>query len=589
MHIRLRNIFSNMKIKRKLILFLSFIIFFVGVSSFSALQISFKVYDKQLYSDSAEIINFYSSKIESELKQIDELSFNIMSDKDIQENLKILKDKRATYESVNAVMKLKEKLLEFSMLKDYISTVKVIDTYKNEYAVGLVAYGKNPYPERMKEICSKAMELKGENAWIEPSNDDRYIISARVVRSNDFNGRLETLGILIIKIDAEKLINFCSSVLEKYRTNIAILSGNNIIFKTINDEEMKKIMLSQYDGQIYKTLNVGGTRYFLTQMTSDYTGWSYINILPYEKIYSGIVKLRIIMVILCIFISFLAIWFSIRFANSIVEPVITLSNIMKKVEIGEFIIKEENRLKSNAYDEIGQLYVDFQIMLKKINTLIEENYVKQIALKETQFKALQAQINPHFLYNTLDSINWLANVNNQKDISTMVQSLGNLMRSAINDKENIIPVSEELKLLKNYISIQKIRYEERLDFSIIADDGVLQYYIPKLILQPIIENSINYGLEAHEKTCRILVKGEVADNCVILSAIDNGPGMSAELIEKIAKGQVKPKGSGVGLRNIDERIKILYGADYGIMIKSCVNEGTEVIVKIPCRKGIDNV
>jgi two-component system sensor histidine kinase YesM len=166
----------------------------------------------------------------------------------------------------------------------------------------------------------------------------------------------------------------------------------------------------------------------------------------------------------------------------------------------------------------------------------------------------------------------------------MVHSLGNLMRNSISNKQYIIPICDELTLLDDYIRIQKIRYEERLDFSMNVEQEVLQFYIPKLTLQPIIENSINYGLEAVSRTCRILVQGFLKDGQIEISISDNGPGMVEEFVEKILQGKVAPKGSGIGLRNIDERIKILYGMNYGIDIKSIPGEGTEVIVKIPCTK-----
>lgn len=232
-------------------------------------------------------------------------------------------------------------------------------------------------------------------------------------------------------------------------------------------------------------------------------------------------------------------------------------------------------------DEIGVLQRDFTIMIQKIDTLIKDDYTKQILIKDAQLKALQAQINPHFLYNTLDSINWMAKLNQQRDISVMVESLGNLLRSAISGKEPIITLKEEVQLLKDYLTIQKMRFGDRLQFQLEIDQQWLSLKIPKLILQPIVENSINYGLENTLGICRITVKAVPDSDCLNITVIDNGPGIPDELLKKLAQGEVKPKGSGIGLQNIDHRIKLIFGEEFGLSVTSELGVGTKVLIRIP--------
>ncbi|MFH5182162.1 sensor histidine kinase [Paenibacillus sp. TAB 01] len=256
---------------------------------------------------------------------------------------------------------------------------------------------------------------------------------------------------------------------------------------------------------------------------------------------------------------------------------------MKQAQLGDFSQAQTELVEMAAVpmDEVGQLHRTYRLMIQKINELITENYAKQIVIKETQFKALQAQINPHFLYNTLESINWLAKANGQKQISSMVEALGFLLRSSISLKETLITVQEELDIVTNYLIIQKYRFEDRLLFELDMPEEAKSAYLPKLTLQPLLENAIHYGLETMLEPCRIRITGEVEGDRLRITVEDNGQGMSAELLEQVRAGAAPTRGSGIGLKNIEERIIIAFGEAYGIRIESEPERGTQVSVMIP--------
>jgi two-component system sensor histidine kinase YesM len=274
-----------------------------------------------------------------------------------------------------------------------------------------------------------------------------------------------------------------------------------------------------------------------------------------------------------------------RFARGITDPIEILNAKMKKVRFGNFEYHEEQDQKPTAMDEAGQLHRNFRIMLERINELIKENYQKQLTIKDTEFKALQAQINPHFLYNTLDSINWLARMNGQQHISRMVESLAFLLRSSIRLKAPLIPLKKELEIVRHYITIQQIRFEERLHFVLDIPMELSDYAIPKLSLQPIVENAIHYGLEQMTTPCSISIRARRDGDRLLLTVEDNGPGMEPSFLQMLERGEVKTRGSGIGLRNIDERIKLLFGSVYGIEIESERRVGTQVHLILPCEKG----
>jgi two-component system sensor histidine kinase YesM len=274
---------------------------------------------------------------------------------------------------------------------------------------------------------------------------------------------------------------------------------------------------------------------------------------------------------------------ALRFARSLTRPIEELIVRMRQVQKGDFSLTGYETLEWEflQMDEVGQLQRTFRMMIQQINELITENFSKQIIIKETQFKALQAQINPHFLYNTLESINWLAKANGQPQISKMVESLGFLLRSSISLKETLITVGEELDIVMNYITIQKFRFEERLVFQLDVPKEAYTLLLPKLTLQPLLENSIHYALESMVEPCFIRIWTRREPGKLILIVEDNGPGIAEVLLEQVRKGEARTRGSGIGLKNIEERIMIAFGESYGIQIESEPGRGTSVSVIIP--------
>ena len=408
------------------------------------------------------------------------------------------------------------------------------------------------------------------------TGEDNIIIAARDMRATE---NMESLAVLFIRIDLDNLINRYISMESNYKSNLLIVSDNMIIYDNMDDLDfdIKEFLKNRVHS--YYIENINNKKYLIYYGTSMYTDWTYVNILPYDNIFQSITKMRTTMIIVLILVLIVTTFFSTRFANSITKPIITLSNKMGKVRDGNFDISPSDNNNVYYNDEIGQLDYDFNVMVNRINALINENYVKQLLIKETELKALQSQINPHFLYNTLASINGLAKMNGQSKISTMVKSLSNLLRCAIKNKEIVITIKEEIDLLNDYITIQKIRYGERLNFSFtIADEQILDCSILKLSLQPIVENSIAYGLENLTGECKISVRVNRFDDLIRIDVTDNGPGMSEEVLNKLRNMKHESKEFGIGLKNIDKRIKLIFGEGYGLTFDSQLKKELQYIL-----------
>jgi two-component system sensor histidine kinase YesM len=555
------------------------VVFTICLLSMGTFQIALHIYDKQLYNESAKVLNLSSRGIEDELKKTEDNSFIIMADPNVQDNLSMIKDSSDIYLGYQATSRLQDILLSYAVSEDYISSIDFIDSKSNQFSVGV---DTKLNKEKNKEILIEAIKHLGKNIWIEPEAGNNYLIAARVIRRTH-NLSLDYLGLMVIRIDLNKLVrkvfgNYPNSSAD---LNLQIFSGKKNIFSSNQKLEWKDVKSICNNGN-YGVKTIDNKKFFIAITQAKYSGWTYVNVIPYETIYKKIIFVRNAMLLIYAGVFIMALWFGLKFAENITKPVEILALKMKDIEMDDFQVNGKETIVECNIEEINELYRDFEMMVEKINTLIKENYQKQILLKDTQYKALQAQINPHFLYNTLDSINWMAKTNSEPRISMMVEALGKLLRSAVY-KKDLITIAEEEKILENYITIQKIRFEERLDFQMNVENEIGQYLIPKLTLQPIVENAINYGLEQMTGVCMIRVWAEKREENIELFIQDNGPGMDPEYWSKLRTGEIKSKGSGIGLKNIDDRIKMLYGEEYGISISSEPGKGTRVIICLPIK------
>jgi len=276
----------------------------------------------------------------------------------------------------------------------------------------------------------------------------------------------------------------------------------------------------------------------------------------------------------------LTILFSFIISLQIARPIKLLRNTIKVVEQGNFDIQA----KIERSDEIGELGKDFNIMVQKIKELLQLIIEEQQNKRKSELKALQAQINPHFLYNTLDSVIWMAEDRQHQQVIEMAAALAKLFRISISGGREIISIGEEVEHVRQYLIIQKMRYKDRLDYEICVPEDLFPYRTVKIILQPLVENAIYHGIKNSPSPGKIIIDGSICYNGIELKVKDNGVGMSAEVLARImedTQGERAFVRRGVGVRNVDERIKLYFGNNYGIQFFSSEGEGTEVRIRLP--------
>ena len=240
-----------------------------------------------------------------------------------------------------------------------------------------------------------------------------------------------------------------------------------------------------------------------------------------------------------------------------------------------------------AHDEIGNLIDTYNYMTRKMEELMEKQAKAAEDLRIAEFNSLQAQINPHFLYNTMDMINWLAQQGRTDEVSRAVQSLSRFYKLTLSRKQSISTIYREVEHVSIYLQIQNMRYHDSITFVSDIPDELMEYQIPKLTLQPIIENSVLHGiLETADKTGTIVLTGWMEDSDIVLLISDDGIGIAAEQLATILSGEGASSsgGTNIAVYNTHRRLQILYGPDYGLSYTSNPGHGTEVEIRIPARK-----
>ena len=323
---------------------------------------------------------------------------------------------------------------------------------------------------------------------------------------------------------------------------------------------------------------VFGEESIIVSDTIKYSNWKIISIHPLNHILADIQNLFFKMVKMIAMFFIATAIFAYGFSYSITKPVITLSSSMKQVEKGNLDVNVD--VKNN--DEIGELTAAFNKMVKRIDQLIKRSVENEKQKAEMDFKILQAQINPHFIYNTLDSIRWMATLQNAPIVSTMTTSMINLLKYNFSRKDTLVTLSEEIESVKNYMSIQKYKYGDMFDIEYFIPEEILEYKTIKFILQPIVENSIFHGFENIEHIGLIEISAFVEDDYLYINVSDNGVGMTEEDQQNVINR--KPSNRQyleIGIKNVDDRIRFYCGENSGLFLKSIKDVGTTVTFKIP--------
>lgn len=408
-------------------------------------------------------------------------------------------------------------------------------------------------------------------------------------------GSVVTYAQRIVDLDSQKnlgwiLIDLDYSFVTRMLANLELWDQGRI---TILDEDGKAIYGAASDAARYRRESfrylylrdwgsylqrLDGVEELLVFQTVSLCGWKVILTIPSRILQRENLFIRNFTIFLALVLLVISIYFAVLFTRKIAAPVKLLRTSMQEVEKGNLDVQ----IKSRSMNEFNELATGFNHMVAKIRGLMDNIYDAEKKKQQAELNVLQAQINPHFLYNTLDSLRWLAKIRNVEEISEIISALESLLRASIGKTDQLIPIGQELENVRNYIAIQLFRYGNSFSVTYQVNPRVLEYFTPRLILQPIVENAIYHGVEglAHGE---IQINIDTVDEQLYFEVIDNGPGIHEELAQQIMSGAVdsNQRFSGIGIKNVAERIKLNFGAEFGVTIRNNEPRGTKVTILMP--------
>lgn len=310
-----------------------------------------------------------------------------------------------------------------------------------------------------------------------------------------------------------------------------------------------------------------------------YTGWNIVIVNSLSNVHEENVNVYYITWLAFLLVGLILIFFDILLFRMITDPIYQLMHTMNEFGKGNY----QEKAKEAGIGELKSLSEHFNLMADKIQLQMDEILKNEREKQKMEKKLLQSQINPHFLYNTLDSIIWMIQSEEYAGAGQMVSLLAKFFRVSLSQGKDMIPLEKELEHATSYLAIQNIRFKDKFEFSVHADETLMKYLCPKLSVQPLLENAIYHGMEGMYEDGEITINVYEKENVIHIDVTDNGPGMSAEKVEYIMNNQVvsSKRGSGIGVRNVDERIKLIYGKEYGVSVVSELDEGTTATIMIP--------
>lgn len=415
-------------------------------------------------------------------------------------------------------------------------------------------------------------------------NNEYRILVSKVMSHN----RGTDKALAMIELDSQVMINLAKNTNLGIDGRIIIVDDDsNIVYASINEYSNQATIIETINHIVIGTSNatLNGKKMAVTVDTINNTKWKiaiFINIDKAQTVKETYIYFLALFVIVTVLITTAILsYISKRISN----PIRDLEKAMRKIENSDFLNVEEVDTTDISQIEVASLSENFNKMMIRIKELMDKVVIEQNAQRESELKALQNQINPHFLYNTLDSIVWLVENNKNKEAAQMVVSLAKLFRISISRGRNIITVNDEIEHAKSYLIIQSYRYADAFKYEFDVDDKVLEYTTMKLILQPLIENAIYHGLKNRIDEGLIKIGAHIVDDKIVFTVSDNGYGMKEEKISELYRNFENPNlNDGVGIKNVYLRLRIYYGVEANLKIDSELDEGTTIIITIPMKR-----
>lgn len=501
----------------------------------------------------------------------------------------VIKNKDLTEESID-----KEMNLLYEENKDYLVSIVCVTEDGAVLAAGPIATRKKSVDLKEQEWFVQAGE-KIENLHfttphvqnIFESSNYQYAWVISLSRSVELTNVGHTRrGVLLVDMNYSAIEQVFDKANEQNSGYVYLMDRNGEIIyhprqKAIYSGMVKENnrMASTYEDGTHIENFMGEERAVVVK-TIGYTGWKIVNVTPTSELFRNTIHIGFFMVMICTVTIFLILFGNIFISDRVTEPLRNLEESIRYLEEGHL---EDEHIYIGGSHEIRHLGQTITLMVKRMKDLMDKMVREQEDKRKSELDALQSQINPHFLYNTLDSVVWMVECEQYREAISMVKALAKLFRISLSKGNSIITIEDELTHAQNYMSIQQMRYRNKFCVKIDVEPAIRGCITIKLIVQPILENAIYHGMEFMDGEGEITVHGYEKDGDIYIEVSDNGMGIPEETIESLLtdKSRARGKGSGIGLWNVNQRIALYFKGDYGLSIKSELDEGTTVTIHLP--------
>lgn len=503
---------------------------------------------------------------------------SFLYDKD-EETLQVSECRQRLVEQFRTILKSRSDIRNIGLIqKDGNRLFNNGGQQKNAYLdLDTQAWYKNAITSNRSVLTSSHVQhvIRGERPWV--------ITVSRGVRNFTGSGNRE--GVVFIDLNYSAISELCdqNSIGSKGYVFLLDQDGNVVyhpqqqqLYNELQTENIDLVMNTDKETLMDGS---GDNAKIYTISRSEKTGWTVVGCTNVAELLKDSKKARSIYVLVAAILVIVALVLSNLISRNITRPLQQLRDSMARVQEGDFRAAE---VEVTSRNEVGSLTRSFNVMTSRIQELMKQNIYEQQQKRKSELKALQSQINPHFLYNTLDSIIWMAEGKKNEEVVVMTASLARLLRQSISNEEEQVPIGQEVEYARSYLTIQKMRYKDKLEFQIQVDAQIMGVPIIKLVLQPLIENAIYHGLKYKEGKGLLIVRGYREGENAVIQIKDNGAGMDEQTLSHIfEKHKVNYRSNGVGVYNVQKRLQLYYGMDYGITYSSRQGEGTTASIVIP--------
>lgn len=452
----------------------------------------------------------------------------------------------------------------------------------------------NPYIKLEDSTWYQNMIKAGGDTVVSPSHVQNiiegtynWVITVGKGLVNPNTGRIE--GVFFINLNYSSIRILCEKINLGDKGYLFIVDKNGSIIYHPKQKLLLAGLKTEYINRVLEqkrgsfATKEGGQSKIYTVATSKETGWTVAGVSNIDELMKNKDRTQVAYITIASFLLIFAVILAVLISRAMTKPIMKLKRVMEEVEKDNF---KNIKFTVKGNNEIASLGKSFNVMTDKIQKLMEENTWEQEEKRKNELKALQSQINPHFLYNTLDSIIWMAESGKDQEVVLMTSALGKLLRQSISNEAEKVPIETEISYTRSYLTIQKMRYKDQLEYEIDIDEDILKKEIVKLVIQPLVENSIYHGIKYLDAKGMIWITGGIVGDDIVLSVRDNGVGIGKDTITKIFEGEMEENSEGrnrnhVGIYNVHNRLQLHYGKKYGLSYRSAPGLGTTVFITIP--------